>query len=353
MLRVPLARREKPFRFAVHADAAPLGEPERLGETVDTLDAHLLGELPKVDVARPNDGIVEVHPLVALVAAELLPADLQKARALHPLARVHDVVFERGQRGEHLERRAWEVRLVDRLVDERSEGVAGELVVAPRGQPAAHLVRVVDGLRVESANRTGVNVDHHGGARWMRTKRSVEGLHHRHVERELNVVTWNRLAKHLDFEGVRAGSVKRAPARIDHLATKPARAAKQVLVPLFEPVSADAVSRTIRIGVVGGFDVRGVDLVQVADEMCAERAVGIVAKRDGDDVERRKLRQMRLESGQLIAIDVAEELDLVVASGVGQRCDLGLERLDVPPSERPMSDAIFSRSSGSRRRGVA
>jgi hypothetical protein len=197
---VPLAGRQEAFGLAVDADVGLLGKAEGLGVAVDPFETDHFGKLPEIDIAGLDDRVVEINPLMPLVAAELLPADLERPHALDALHRIDHRVLEGGQSGDDLESRARKVSFVHRLVDQWPKRVAGELGVALGAQPAAHLVGVVDRLRIECANGAGMNIDDDRRPGRMGSKRAVERLHESHVDSQLNVVTGNRRPEHLDFE---------------------------------------------------------------------------------------------------------------------------------------------------------
>ena len=326
VLCVPLPGCEKTLRLAADPDPGALGEAKRLGEAIDALEADLLGELPEIDVARLHDRIVEVYPLVPLAAAEPLPSDLEKAHTFSALHRVDDRVLERGKRRDDLEGRAGEVRLVDRLVDQRTERIGRQLGVPSRAQAAAHLVRVVHRLRVQRANGTRVDVDHDRSAGGVGPKRAVERLHDAHVERQLDVVPGYRLSKHFDIERVGSIAAKRFATCVDDDPSETTRPAQELFVASLETVAADAVSGAIGLGIGRFPEVGLVHLVQVSNEVGAERAVRIVPKRSGDDVERRELREMCLQRCELIPIDVAIQLNLVRSPVLGKLGNPLLER---------------------------
>ncbi len=124
----------------------------------------------------------------------------------------------------------------------------------------------------------------------MLAKGSIESLHQVHVDRELKLVAGDGFLEHLDFEGLRSRAFEGSSTRIDDDTTKASRPTEKLLVPTLEPASAYAVTGSIDAGVTRIAKVGLVHLVQIADEVRAEGRIGVVAKRNGHDVESRKLR---------------------------------------------------------------
>ena len=319
VLLVPVDRRDEAARLGVDADAGALTEPELARHVREPVHTDLPREVVEERVARAHDRLVHVDVAVLLQAAEPTPAVLVVARAVDVAVRVEDAAAERRERADHLERRAREVRLVDRLVDQRAQRIVDDLARAIMREAPRQLVEVVARLREERAHAPRAHVDDDGAARWMPAERALRDAHQLHVERERQISARHRLAARL-VRPLGVLLVRALPARLDDHAPHAAPPAHIALPGALDAAAADGVARAIAL-IRRALEVLGVDLVEVADGVRRERAERIHAHRLSDDVDALQLRLVLLERRELIARDVAEHLDLVRAPVQGDRLE--------------------------------
>src|SRR5689334_10422282 len=119
---------------------------------------NLQTELVEIDVARMLDRAEQIDRAVALVipapeipCAVLIPAG---TRNRHVLGRRHHAVLERDDARRQLERRAWWIPTLNRLVDERATLVLQQLLVIVDRNSAGELVRIPARRRVQRQHFT-------------------------------------------------------------------------------------------------------------------------------------------------------------------------------------------------------
>ncbi|CAJ0798424.1 hypothetical protein LMG18090_03708 [Ralstonia mannitolilytica] len=323
---LPFGGRQDAGALAFDVDPGDLPEAQRLHEIVDRVDAHVVGELVVVRIARHHDGAEHVDPAVAArrIVAERVVAERERARVGHaPLWRAL-AELQRGQCHEGLVGGAWRIGAAQRAVQQRLVGRVVELVPGCRVDALDEEVRVERRLRDEGQDVARLRLDRHQRAAAVAEELLRQPLQV-DVERQDQVVARRCLRGRQRAD--------RPPARA-HLHFFVAGQAVQLrLVALLDADLADVfgaavvvrvLARVVRhaglaVGIAHVVDALQValgDPADVADHVRGGLAQRVLAEQPRVHVHARKAEALRRETRDLLVGELAADRQAFKAAGV-------------------------------------
>ncbi len=273
-LGLPLFRGQHAGLFVIEVDPGRLAKAEFAHELRDVIDAHLVGQLVVIGIARVGDRMVHIDDAVAarLVIVEAVPAQHEEAGIADRILRAAEPHLERCQRHERLEGRARRIGARQRPVHQRLVERGIEFVPALGIDPVDEQVRIEPGARHIRQHVAGGRLDRHQGAALV-AERFFGDLLQFDVDRQDQVTArrWRRAAQRAD--GAATGRA------LDLLVA--GLAVQLALVALLDAFLAHVVGAVVVGGVVALFQRVGfllVDAADVADHVRGHLAHRILAK---------------------------------------------------------------------------
>src|SRR6266545_6103409 len=311
---LPVARRQHARKLALDIDARLVAEAQLRHEARVVVDVRLVREHVVIRVARHDDRLVHVDRAVTagLVVAETVRGarDLEKARIVDHLRRGALARGERAQRKEGLDRRARRIGTAQRAVQQR---LVRRLV---QRFPVRRIDAVDEKIRIEARLRD--ECEHLAVGRIHRDQRAAPlaelglgDLLQLDVQRELQIVPRCRRRARQRAHG--------APAGVDLDLFPAGRTMQLALVGELDAHFADVVGALVVRRLVPFLDalvVLVVDAADVADHVCGDLAVRVMAKQA----------RLDLDAGKAIAVD-GEARDFLVGELRAKRQALEVLRL--------------------------
>ncbi len=338
---LPLGGGQDAGALAFDIDAGDLAEAERLHEIVDGVDAHVVGELVVVRVARHHDGAVHVDPAVAArrVVAEGVVAQRERAGVGHAPLRRALAQLQRGQRHERLVRRARRVGAAQRPVQQRLVGRAVQFVPGGAVDAFDEEVGIEGGLGDEGEDIAGLGLDRHQRAATVAEQLLGHPLQV-DVQRQDQVVAGR---------GLRGGQrTDRPPARADLDLFVAGQAVQLGLVALLDADLADVLGAAVVVGVlarivsdvgltvglarvVDALEVALGDATDVADHVRRRLAQRILAEQPRVHVHAREAEALRREARHFLVGQLAADRQALEAARVFHQAleAAAVARLDV------------------------
>ena len=165
----PFRRRDQARVLAGQVDSRARAQPQRLGVIGKFVDPEQIADRIEIDVARNDDGAVEVHGAVApalfpdpVVVSMSVEGD--QPGAVDRVVWLHRVRLERGRSGDDLEDRPGGEVGLNGLVHQRLQGVRSQLLPLLPIDVAGEFVGVVSGMAHHGQHFSRLRRESHHGA---------------------------------------------------------------------------------------------------------------------------------------------------------------------------------------------
>ncbi len=349
----PLRRRQDAGAFVLQVDAGELTEAPWFHKVVDRIDAHLIGELVIVRVARDDDRLAQVDGSLAAGTriAEAMVAQLEVSRVEDRVRRRARTARERRQRHEGLVGRSGRIGAAQRAVQQRVVGVFVEPLPGLGIDAVDEHIGVETGARDERQHRAGCRFDRHQRAAPV----AVQGfgqLLQAGIDRQDQVGAWHRRRAR---QGAHDPSARRD---LDLVGAD--QAVQGLLVRLFNAGFSD-VGRTGIAGqqilVVQPFEILFRDPSDVPEQMRRRVAQRVAAKRTCADLDAREAVTLNRKACNFLIAQPGLECHAFRTAGIAQQppeahplafgdLDDAPERIDGPVEIRDRGGAQFERVGG-------
>ncbi len=284
---LPVARRQQTAQFTADVDAGRRTETELGQELMQPVYAHGQRQIVKIHVTGFGNRAVQIDGAVPgafpVAVLAILARQLVEAGTVGMGLGAGDALFQSPQTDEWFDGRSGRILAAQRPVEQRALGVGVQRVVGFRVDAVDEQVRVVGGLADEGQYIAVIGVDNHRS-----TGVVAEGLLgdvlQFGVQRQVKVLAGHRWGAH-------QGAQYPALGIGFHLAETDF-AVQHILVGSFDADLANVRGAAV-VGSIDALQVAFVDPSDITERVGRQRAVRVVARQAGDDVD----------AGELVPVD--------------------------------------------------